>query len=214
MHFDQLRAVWQQHLEQSPDRADLNLIARLVEQFALDFERKVFRRDIQETAASLAVIVVFGLGAAWFPSPIGKIGCLVIVAGCLLVIVKLWHASRVGKPPTESLPLTEFFSGERAHLIRQIRLLRSVAWWYLGPLLLGLNLISWALSPSRALFVGYLVATFLFGLFVWWLNQRAIRTDLQPMLDEIDRVSRQLASDAQIGDARAGSRDDEARGTS
>jgi len=61
--------------------------------------------------------------------------------------------------------------------------------------LLGANLVFWAMSPSRIASVCYLVGTILFGLFVWWLNQRANRIHLQPMLDEIDGVIRQLTSE-------------------
>jgi hypothetical protein len=196
MHLDQLRAVWHQHLDRSPDRADIALVARLVEQFARNFERQIHRRDIIETAAALAVVALFAPSAMRLPTLVGKIGCLVTVAGAVLVVAKLWSARRAGKRPAEPLPLSDFLSGEREHLVRQIRLLRSVAWWYISPLLLGANLIVWATLPSTTWFVCYLVATVLFGLLVWWWNQQAVQRDLQPLLEEIDRVIRQLTSEA------------------
>jgi hypothetical protein len=199
MHFEQLRAVWQQHLGRSLGRSEVDLVARLLEQFALDFERKIRRRDMMESAAALAAVVLFGLAALRMPTIVGKLGCLIVVAWAVFIIVKLRRARRVGKRPAESLPLLDFFSEEREHLVRQIRLLRSVAWWYISPCLLGANLVFWANSRSTIASVSYLVGTLLFGLFIWWLNRRAVRLHLQPMLDEIDRVTRELTSEDPIG---------------
>jgi len=197
MQLDQIRAVWHQHLEQPASRNEVDLIARLVEQFARDMERKILRRDLTESILALAGVVFFGWLAVRSPTVVGKIGCLIAVAWAVLVIAKLWHARHGGRRPAGSLPLDGYLSEERQYLIRQIRLLRSVAWWYISPLLLGVNLEVWANSPSWVFSACYLVATVILGVFIWWLNQRAIRSVLQPMLDEIDRVARQLTADIQ-----------------
>jgi hypothetical protein len=197
MRLDHIRAVWHQQLEHPASRNEVELIARLVEQFAQDMERKLFRRDVTESSLALAGVVFFGWLAVRLPMVTGKIGCLIIVAGAVVIIAKFWHTRHAGRPPAGSLPLEGYLSQERQHLVRQIRLLRSVAWWYLSPTLLGANLIFWAISPSWIFSACYSVVSVMVGVFIWWLNQQAIRSELQPMLDEIDRVTRQLSFDAQ-----------------
>ena len=64
----------------------------------------------------------------------------------------------------------------------------------MAPIVVGANLIFSVDSWSRQASVAYLIGTVLFGVFVLWLNQRAARRFLQPMLDEIDSVSKRLAS--------------------
>ena len=92
MQFDQLRAVWHHQLEQPVSRNEVELIARLVEQCARDMERTLLRRDLTESTVAVAGIISFGWLAVRLPTVIGKIGCLVIVAGAVLIIAKLWHA--------------------------------------------------------------------------------------------------------------------------
>jgi hypothetical protein len=195
MHFEQLRAAWQRHVEESPGRIDPALLAGLVEQFAVEFERTIVRRDRRETVAALVVIVLFGLSALGIPAIVGKIGCLIVVAGAAAIIGMLWRARRAGMRPSPALPLAEFLAAERDNLVRQIRLLRGVAWWYLSPIVIGANLVFWSMSSTRTAAVCYLVGTLLFGLFVWWLNQRAVRAHLQPLVDEIDRLGKLLAAE-------------------
>ncbi len=197
MQFDQLRAVWHRHLEQPASRNEVDLIARLVEQCARDMERQIVQRDVTETAVALLMIAAFGWLSAEVRNVGGKVGCLVIVAGAVLIIAKLWQARLGGRPPASSLPLDGYLSQERQHVIRQIRLLRGVAWWYISPIFVGMNLFMCANAPSPVFAACFLVASAVLSVFVWRWNQHAIRTELQPLLDEIDRVARQLAMDAQ-----------------
>jgi (2Fe-2S) ferredoxin len=112
---------------QPPGRSDVDLLTRLVEQVALENERRILLWERTETFAVLAVVACFGQGAVLLLTYVGKIGCLIAVAGAVLIIRKLWGTRRFAKRSAESLPLTEFFWDERGHPLRQIRLLRNVA---------------------------------------------------------------------------------------
>jgi hypothetical protein len=197
MQFDQLRAVWHQHLEKPASRSEVELVARLVEQCARDMEQQILRRDVTESAIALIGIVAFSWLSVQLPNVVGKVGCLVNVAGAVLIIAKLWQARRGGRRPASSLPLDGYLSQERQNVMRQIQLLRGVAWWYISPFFIGANLFMYANSPSPVFSACFFAASFVLSVFIWRLNQEAIRTELQPLLDEIDRVARQLSVDAQ-----------------
>jgi len=198
MQFDQLRDAWHRELGQSAGGADVELVTRLVEKVAHDFEKTIERRDLMETAIALALVPFLGWLAVQPPAGMRTIGCAISIAALILVAVKLWLARRADTSKSaEPLSFADCLSAERERIMRQVHLLKSVAWWYIAPFLLGANLIFWVDSWSWQASVAYPVGTVLFGVFVWWLNQRAVRRTLQPMLDEIDAVSERLASDGQ-----------------
>jgi hypothetical protein len=120
-----------------------------------------------------------------------------MIGGVLLVVVILWRARRTGTDTVGPLSFAESLSAERKRIVRQVRVLNSVAWWYVAPIVVGANLIFSVDSWSREATIAYLIGTVLFGVFVLWLNRRAARRYLQPMLDEIDSVSESLASNGQ-----------------
>lgn len=79
----------------------------------------------------------------------------------------------------------------------QIRLLRSVLWWYLAPIALSLFLISFDSRMFRRLhFDGrfFLMNAVTLAVFywIWQLNQRAVRKDLEPRLRELEGTLAEL----------------------
>jgi CubicO group peptidase (beta-lactamase class C family) len=70
----------------------------------------------------------------------------------------------------------------------QIRLLHSVWWWYLLPLLAGVNLVFAGCNSSVAANLGYAFAVLLLYIFLYWLNQRAVKRKLLPMKAELEAL--------------------------
>ena len=81
-------------------------------------------------------------------------------------------------------PNAPIFDAVRVELRKvenQIRLLKSVAWWYLLPLFIGVilhNLGGEGGFLSKLLYFAFVLA--LYG-FIYWLNQRAVKTNLLPL---------------------------------
>ncbi|TVR61019.1 MAG: hypothetical protein EA422_13030 [Gemmatimonadales bacterium] len=77
----------------------------------------------------------------------------------------------------------------------QIRLLQSVLWWYVLPLLMGVILVfGGAMGPGLATAL-YSVGLAVFGAGVYWLNQQAVRLELLPRYRELDTLVRQFAEE-------------------
>lgn len=109
---------------------------------------------------------------------------------------------RVGGPPETSAPepsqsLAKHLRDSIASVQLQIRLLRSVLWWYLAPIALSLFLISFDSRMFRRLhFDGrfFLMNAVTLAVFywIWQLNQRAVRKDLEPRLRELEGTLAEL----------------------
>ena len=76
----------------------------------------------------------------------------------------------------------------------QIWLLRNVFWWYLLPpsisILAFFAHVAWLSRsggwlPALIFFVGLVVFLFALYFFVYWLNQRCVRTQLEPRRQEL-----------------------------
>lgn len=157
---------------------------------ATKFERRISRRNLRESVASIFVIVFFGYFFATTPSILLRITWALFIAGMIWVVIAL----RVkGTPRTMPAAMgssssLEFF---RSELERQRDLLKNVFPWYLAPLIPGYLALNIAYAylfrrPSLWAALGVLDLIFV-AVFVgvWWMNQRAARC-LQRSIDELN----------------------------
>ena len=158
---------------------------------ATRFERRISRRNVRETIASLLVIVFFGYFFATTPAVLLRITWGLFIAGMVWIVIAL----RVKGSP-KSMPAAmgnssclEFF---RSELERQRDLLKNVFPWYLAPLIpgyLALNVAYGYTFHRPRVWAGLALLDLIFiAVFVgvWWMNQRAARC-LQRSIDELDR---------------------------
>jgi hypothetical protein len=159
--------LWQADMAgpRDPDRQ-----ARVLLTQVWRFDQKVFWRNFGEYAAGLVVMVVFGglliLGMERRTAAIG----LVCVG---FVMVYLWWKHRRLGPLDPTADIATY----RAALLRryddQIRLLRTMPFWYLAPLfapMLSVAASAWPRSRGTALaLVTVVVAVYVF---IGWLNVR------------------------------------------
>lgn len=184
MNFEQLGQAWR---EENAARATAERREQLIAATCRRVERfwgQVLRRDLIETAAALFVMVAFGaMLFAEKTGPLEKTGCGVIVLGAAYVVYRLHKTRRSTRPAPLDAPLREYCQTELRRVEQQIKLLKSVHVWYLGPISLGLVLISlgrhglaWRSAEEIAFY------TVLFaGIYV--LNQLAVKRGLVPLRD-------------------------------
>jgi hypothetical protein len=159
------------------------------------FYRHVRRRNQIEYAASVLVVACFTIIALKAPSPVTKLGAVLVVLGTLMLMWQLnRRASAVAPPSAESaLPV---LAHQRAQLVRQRDALASVGLWYLLPLAPGMGLMMFA--PAFEHGPGVLLTmrwrdiasmAFIFAVFggVWWINLR-VAGRLQNAINEIDAL--------------------------
>lgn len=157
--------VWQAHLAsgEDPER-----VARRVMAQVWRFDQTLFWRNAREYAAGIVLLVVF-LGQLVMGDD--RIGALVGIGSVGFVIGYLWWKHRGLQPLDPAADVITYRAALLARVDDQIRLLRSVTYWYLLPLLLPSLWQAahvWEESPwAAAVSLAAVVAVFAV---VRWLN--------------------------------------------
>jgi hypothetical protein len=206
MNWNDYEAVWKR--QELPIGADAD-VAKL----RLTFETKrrklaatLLARDLLESGAGLLGCVFLAflwrkIGAAGWPIGLA----MVLIFGVSGVFIRERLRARkfqVG----EDAPLLTKVDADLANLRHQRRLLQTIWWWYLGPLLVAILLCHFTLarqgpawSPQHdPLFNAGFVLFYLFCIvFAWLINRRAGRKQLDPRIDELEKLRRDLLSGSQ-----------------
>jgi hypothetical protein len=173
---DDLRDLW---TSQPPSvKTKGEDIMALVQKKIRHFDRAIAVRNVLESTAGGAVAVFFGWQGLRAHDAFMRTGSLVVAAGAAWII---YYIFRYGKKSVSADPSQSVPSYTRALVERydhQIRLLKSVKYWYLLPMYIGLLIISAGLLFERANagtlgwrdFGGPAVYTVVFAA-IWWLNE-------------------------------------------
>lgn len=185
--LEDLKQVWQSQSGISQQR--FNQIGVKVHDGSRQLQATIFRRDMVETCASIAVVVVFAYFLSLAKNWTDGLGFAVVVIAAITIPIVLWAARRRDKTVVSAANFRDYLQVEIAYLRRQVRLLRSVGWWYLLPLYVGLALIMFGMTgPSYTtgewviLGICMVINTALF-IYLWWINQSARKRHLEPLLE-------------------------------
>ena len=162
----------------------------------------LFRRDIVEAAAGLFVSGVFAY-TGWQMGQMGwPIGLAVVL---MLGLTGFFIRERVRAHRLRldaDAPLLAKIEADLAELRHQRRLLLSVGKWYLAPCIAaavifgGTTMVHAPIVLSAKLLAGVIMLLVLaltcWG--VWALNRRAVRKQLEPRLEELEKLHQALLS--------------------
>jgi hypothetical protein len=147
----------------------------------------VRRRDRLETVVALAIAPFFAAVVVLGTDSVARLGAAILTVSCLGIPLRLAHARRGFRGARRDRPLKTFLREERERVLAQVHLLSTVLWWYLLPLGVGVVMVfSGARSPMATTIYAAVVAVLYGG--IYWLNQRAIATELKPRLEEIEAM--------------------------
>lgn len=183
MELDPMNPTWQR-LGETQLRAEADVVARARDR-ARQLELLVRVRDRYETLIGLALLPVFLLLAWYTPYPLSRAGAVIIAICCVLIPLRLRAARR--PPPSPAQDFTTVVRMERERVQAQCELLRSVAWWYFGPLLVGVSLFMIGPLSAWPAVLAVTAAT-AFMVWLWAQNQRVIRLELDPWDRELQRI--------------------------
>ena len=186
--FDDMKRAWQSESGISQEQFDQ--IGDRVREGTTLLQSTIFRRDMVETFASIVVAAFFTPGLFTAKNLVAWSGFAIIVLACITIPFVFWRARTRPIDTVSSANFCDFVDIEIDYLRRQVQLLRTVAWWYLLPLYVGLILVTVGAtelshgSLFEMIFVAILVAlcTSLL-IYIWWLNQAKRKTQLEPLLD-------------------------------
>ena len=145
---DELLELW---CSQPPLRAAKgeNMLA-FVRRKTSGFDRIIAVRNWMESIAGGAVGACFAFFAFKAHNPLLRAGCLIIAAGMVWIIFYILRYGKGPSPVDPSLNLMGYTQALAERYDYQIRLLKSVKYWYLLPPYLGLVLGTAGVFQERA----------------------------------------------------------------
>lgn len=193
MEFEDLPTLWRARKGAPDAPAPSDVLAQIVERSGR-LDALVRRRDRLETAVALAIAPFFALVVVLGTHTVGRLGAAILTLSCLGIPLRLARARRGFRGARRDRPLTTFLREERERVMAQVHLLRSVLWWYLLPLGVGvIMLFSGTRSLKATTIYAGVVAAVYWG--IYRLNQRAVATELEPRLAEIDEMLRGVSDE-------------------
>ena len=173
------------------------------------FEKTIRYRDMREISSSVLGILLFGYFVYAIPFLLTKIASFFTVIWFVYVIYKFRAVKKHKSPANLSLSFREQLEHQKVNMIRQARLLDTVLYWYLLPpfilnviFIMGLGSptdFSWSNSIANQLLpltITYKIAYLLFIAVLYagilWLNKRAVKKGINPVIKDIERVLQQL----------------------
>lgn len=213
MDPDDFQKAW--HAQSSQTRVTIasDLLRKEVQRSERNFRATIFHRDLREVAVGLVMLPVwFYLGHKALLPWTWWLGIPAITWVILFIVVdRFLHRERPSEP---GAPLVDSVKTSLATTEHQIWLLRNVFWWYLLPFTIAILAffvqVTWLRHSDFPSILASLVPAvlFVFALygFVYWLNRRAVRTDLEPRREELLTLLETLGDDPPATDRQCTTR--------
>lgn len=194
MKDDELKKLWQQQPLRDPAISAAQVLSAMQSKMT-HLRRTLLARDIVELAACAFVMVLFGYfffrDARW---PTLRLGDLIIIGGSILIAFKLVHARWTTRSAPAGASIVESLRAELKAVRAQSQLLRSIGWWYLLPLGIGILVRTWGSftgGPGGFIFnVLYTVGVIALFAYIYRLNQRARANQLLPVEGQLESLLR------------------------
>ena len=200
MNFEQLRRIWREHNDKpESETGDENMTIEqtvdVLRQTLQKTHRKIDRRDLLESGIAITMIFFFGFAFTQVPTVMSKSGCVVIIAGLLVIIYRLRRNRHTEDTTDSTLPLDQFCRIESERLAQEARLLRTVPLWYIAPCLIGANLMFFGVAGLSTTSAIYLAATSLFCFWVYRANRKAAIQTIEPLKEEVNALLSELEAE-------------------
>ncbi len=204
----ELKDIWRNSSQMERIKFDLSRLIVDLNNKATQLNNVIRKRDRREIIASVIASMLFIYLAYSVPFVIARVGCLVAIASFGYLVYRLRHNRQLKKPIDLTLSFKDQLARQRQNMEQEAKLLNTVLYWYILPpfvaqiiFLFGIgdpSTIGWD-SPlmeylpltmaDKLRFLGFVA---LFNLFIVWLNKRAVRKEIKPIIEEIDRLQQQL----------------------
>ena len=183
---DELRQLWQSDINEAIDQREL---MRELERRTRNFDRMNRRRDFRDIVAMLVVAVVYFWFAVRAGTTFERVADLWLVVFCGWFILYLRRYAKLSRKPVPEQTLDVYRQALVERYDGQIRLAKSVKYWFILPMWLGQMLynVAYRVNGGNNFKFG-MVTIFVTAVnaFVWWLNEGlAVRY--------LDRKRRELA---------------------
>jgi CubicO group peptidase (beta-lactamase class C family) len=193
MNFEDLQKAWQS--QDAGARVTINAAALMkeVRHNQGQFRGTIFWRDVREVGVAAFLTWLFlhwGIRDQDWSLDLLALGCFFV--GTFIVVDRLIQHQR---RPVMNDSLHACIELSLAQVNHQIWLLKNVFWWYLLPIETGLGVFIakqvWQERHAGLMMIGLAVYALFCGLTCWgiyWLNQFAVRKNLEPRKRELEAL--------------------------
>lgn len=201
MQLDELKKAWEQEMNVEQKAIDFDRIRRQADAF----DRRAKSAWAIELFACAAVIIacVIGwvtLGKQHTLHPLFHLGMFAMIVSCGYVAWKIIFARKVATADNWTLLARLNIQIEKRE--KEMKLLSSVAQWYLTPLFIAILLASYggyvqrtgSYVPDLGAYL-YWAASFGFYVAIYFYNKYSAKTRVQPVLDKLYALRAELVSD-------------------
>jgi thiosulfate reductase cytochrome b subunit len=195
MNFETLQKAWQSQDQGVKVTINADVLLKEVRHNQQQFQMTIFWRDVREVGVcALMTLFFLGWGNRW------HWWSLYLLSFCCLFVGAFFLADRRiqrRKQPVKNDSILACIQNSLFEVNHQIWLLKNVFWWYLLPILIGLSAVIGSTLWSRrqagpAAIIGWAAFFIVFyGLMYWgvyWLNQWAVRKQLDPRRQELEAL--------------------------
>ena len=195
MNFEVMQKAWQSQDPGAKVTLDINVLLREVRHNQRHFQATIFWRDVREVGAAALMAVGFLVwGRLWHWWSLYLLAFACFEVGAFFVIDRrLQRRKRL----VHNDSLQDCIEASLFQINHQIWLLKNVFWWYLLPPIIGIGAVLaqtlWTArgaGPAAMIAMGA-VFIITYGVtygFVYWLNQRAVRKQLDPRRQELEAL--------------------------
>lgn len=202
MKLDDLKQAWQEEvkvLENQPNIADA---IDAIQSETQKLDRSIKFRDITESLIALALVPIWIYHMFSYGHLIELAGLVVLTLSCLYIPFKL-HQAR--QPKANKLTSVKaFLQLEKTKVEAQVKLLGSVASWYLIPLFVGIVLVRLGANFDvdghfvvDSMITHYLPLVVVFFALIYFANKHAVRKKFMPVLEKINQRLSELEQNSQ-----------------
>ena len=205
MKLDDLKKDWDNEVVQVTDTQNLSNVIESLEKETTKLDKSIKRRDYLEISIALLLIPVWTWKLFYAASLMQTIGLWIAIFACLLIPYKLLKAKQVDTTKDDSI--LSFLNTEKNKLEKQKTLLESVAIWYIAPLFTAIILITAGatvdasgipqITEQLTIYYGCCV---LLVVGIYFLNKRAVKKQLSPLLDNVNKRIQELTNFSEIAE--------------
>lgn len=206
MNWNDYEALWKRQELPVGANADIEALKATFETKRRKLAKVLFAGDALEAGAGVAGVVAYGF--IWWQ--IGKTGwpialAMALVLGVVWVFVRELAEARRARQGADASLLAKV-EADIAALRRRRRLILGLWKWYLGPTAASVVIVGMTITRSRPQFDIARDPVFLggFSLFfagllwlAWEGNRRAVRKQLEPRIEELEKLRREISADGE-----------------
>ncbi len=193
MDENMLKQLWLNSCNDQQVEINREKLIESVTQKIKSIDKSVRRRDGREIFIAVCLILLFGWWLIIMPRVLSKIGAAIIIAGCVLVIIRLLLARRNNIKEDTASAINYHLMVSHQSVKKQIKLLGTVAWWYLLPFFTGAICFYYSFPVSfmsKAIYT--MIVAILYG-YIYYLNKKAVTKVLKPLEENIGNLLNELS---------------------